>query len=91
MTFFFQVHLCEVENPQDLVSLDFPINVHKGQPLLVAVKILRPDATKNARWVPGIVSGRREGRPGRVGSNVERTTVQTNRGLVSGVGGLLVC
>uniref|UniRef100_A0A8D2AWF1 Epithelial discoidin domain-containing receptor 1 n=1 Tax=Sciurus vulgaris TaxID=55149 RepID=A0A8D2AWF1_SCIVU len=43
------VHLCEVENPQDLVSLDFPISVHKGQPLLVAVKILRPDATKNAR------------------------------------------
>ncbi|XP_027244360.1 epithelial discoidin domain-containing receptor 1 isoform X3 [Cricetulus griseus] len=43
------VHLCEVENPQDLVSSDFPISVHKGQPLLVAVKILRPDATKNAR------------------------------------------
>ncbi|XP_025773089.1 epithelial discoidin domain-containing receptor 1 isoform X3 [Herpailurus yagouaroundi] len=43
------VHLCEVENPQDLVSLDFPINVCKGHPLLVAVKILRPDATKNAR------------------------------------------
>ncbi|XP_032193950.1 epithelial discoidin domain-containing receptor 1 isoform X3 [Mustela erminea] len=43
------VHLCEVENPQDLVSLDFPLNVCKGHPLLVAVKILRPDATKNAR------------------------------------------
>uniref|UniRef100_A0A8C5W117 Epithelial discoidin domain-containing receptor 1 n=1 Tax=Microcebus murinus TaxID=30608 RepID=A0A8C5W117_MICMU len=43
------VHLCEVESPQDLVSLDFPLNVCKGQPLLVAVKILRPDATKNAR------------------------------------------
>uniref|UniRef100_A0A2K6FSI1 Epithelial discoidin domain-containing receptor 1 n=1 Tax=Propithecus coquereli TaxID=379532 RepID=A0A2K6FSI1_PROCO len=43
------VHLCEVESPQDLVSLDFPLNVRKGQPLLVAVKILRPDATKNAR------------------------------------------
>uniref|UniRef100_A0A671DJB7 Epithelial discoidin domain-containing receptor 1 n=1 Tax=Rhinolophus ferrumequinum TaxID=59479 RepID=A0A671DJB7_RHIFE len=43
------VHLCEVESPQDLVSLDFPLNVRKGHPLLVAVKILRPDATKNAR------------------------------------------
>ncbi|XP_044773202.1 LOW QUALITY PROTEIN: epithelial discoidin domain-containing receptor 1 [Neomonachus schauinslandi] len=46
---FGEVHLCEVENPQDLVSLDFPLNVCKGHPLLVAVKILRPDATKNAR------------------------------------------
>ncbi|KAF6113417.1 discoidin domain receptor tyrosine kinase 1 [Phyllostomus discolor] len=46
---FGEVHLCEVENPQDLVSLDFPLNVRKGHPLLVAVKILRPDATKNAR------------------------------------------
>ncbi|XP_007449248.1 PREDICTED: epithelial discoidin domain-containing receptor 1 isoform X4 [Lipotes vexillifer] len=43
------VHLCEVENPQDLVSLDFPLSVCKEHPLLVAVKILRPDATKNAR------------------------------------------
>ncbi|XP_006875683.1 PREDICTED: epithelial discoidin domain-containing receptor 1 isoform X3 [Chrysochloris asiatica] len=43
------VHLCEVESPQDLVSLDFPLNVRKGHPLLVAVKILRADATKNAR------------------------------------------
>ncbi|XP_036882224.1 epithelial discoidin domain-containing receptor 1 isoform X3 [Manis javanica] len=43
------VHLCEVESPQDLFSLDFPLTVHKGHPLLVAVKILRPDATKNAR------------------------------------------
>ncbi|OWK13211.1 DDR1 [Cervus elaphus hippelaphus] len=46
---FGEVHLCEVESPQDLVSLDFPLNVRKGHPLLVAVKILRPDATKNAR------------------------------------------
>nr|XP_006215364.1 epithelial discoidin domain-containing receptor 1 isoform X4 [Vicugna pacos] len=43
------VHLCEIDSPQDLVSLDFPLNVRKGHPLLVAVKILRPDATKNAR------------------------------------------
>lgn len=49
MTLILQVHLCEVEDPQDLVSSDFPISVHKGHPLLVAVKILRPDATKNAR------------------------------------------
>ncbi|KAH0502401.1 Epithelial discoidin domain-containing receptor 1 [Microtus ochrogaster] len=47
---FGEVHLCEVENPQDLVSSDFPISVQKGHPLLVAVKILRPDATKNARF-----------------------------------------
>uniref|UniRef100_H2MC95 receptor protein-tyrosine kinase n=1 Tax=Oryzias latipes TaxID=8090 RepID=H2MC95_ORYLA len=43
------VHLCEIENPQDLPSLEFPFNVRKGRPLLVAVKILRPDASKNAR------------------------------------------
>uniref|UniRef100_A0A2I3ME24 Epithelial discoidin domain-containing receptor 1 n=1 Tax=Papio anubis TaxID=9555 RepID=A0A2I3ME24_PAPAN len=43
------VHLCEVDSPQDLVSLDCPFNMRKGHPLLVAVKILRPDATKNAR------------------------------------------
>uniref|UniRef100_A0A2K6KBH9 Epithelial discoidin domain-containing receptor 1 n=2 Tax=Rhinopithecus TaxID=542827 RepID=A0A2K6KBH9_RHIBE len=43
------VHLCEVDSPQDLVSLDCPLNMRKGHPLLVAVKILRPDATKNAR------------------------------------------
>ncbi|KAB1261847.1 Epithelial discoidin domain-containing receptor 1 [Camelus dromedarius] len=46
---FGEVHLCEIDSPQDLVSLDFPLNVRKGHPLLVAVKILRPDATKNAR------------------------------------------
>uniref|UniRef100_A0A7N8X931 receptor protein-tyrosine kinase n=1 Tax=Mastacembelus armatus TaxID=205130 RepID=A0A7N8X931_9TELE len=43
------VHLCEIENPQDLPTLEFPFNVRKGRPLLVAVKILRPDASKNAR------------------------------------------
>lgn len=46
-----KVHLCEIENPQDLPSLEFPFNVRKGRPLLVAVKILRPDASKNARFV----------------------------------------
>ncbi|XP_037309221.2 epithelial discoidin domain-containing receptor 1 isoform X2 [Pungitius pungitius] len=46
---FGEVHLCEIENPQDLSNLEFPFNVRKGRPLLVAVKILRPDASKNAR------------------------------------------
>uniref|UniRef100_A0A8C2EQW7 receptor protein-tyrosine kinase n=1 Tax=Cyprinus carpio TaxID=7962 RepID=A0A8C2EQW7_CYPCA len=46
---FGEVHLCEIENPQDLANLEFPFNVRKGRPLLVAVKILRPDASKNAR------------------------------------------
>lgn len=43
------MHLCEIESPQDLPNLEFPFNVRKGRPLLVAVKILRPDASKNAR------------------------------------------
>ncbi|MGH0155038.1 UNVERIFIED_CONTAM: hypothetical protein FKN15_028831 [Acipenser sinensis] len=42
------VHLCEIDSPQDLVGLEFPFNIRKGRPLLVAVKILRSDATKNA-------------------------------------------
>ncbi|XP_041081721.1 epithelial discoidin domain-containing receptor 1-like isoform X2 [Polyodon spathula] len=46
---FGEVHLCEIDSPQDLVSLEFPFNIRKGRPLLVAVKILRSDATKNAR------------------------------------------
>lgn len=46
-----KVHLCEIESPQDLPNLEFPFNVRKGRPLLVAVKILRPDASKNARCV----------------------------------------
>ncbi|XP_051576507.1 epithelial discoidin domain-containing receptor 1-like isoform X1 [Myxocyprinus asiaticus] len=46
---FGEVHLCEIENPQELPNLEFPFNVRKGRPLLVAVKILRPDASKNAR------------------------------------------
>ncbi|XP_052345728.1 epithelial discoidin domain-containing receptor 1 isoform X1 [Oncorhynchus keta] len=46
---FGEVHLCEIESPQELPNLEFPFNVRKGRPLLVAVKILRPDASKNAR------------------------------------------
>ncbi|XP_010792544.1 epithelial discoidin domain-containing receptor 1-like [Notothenia coriiceps] len=51
---FGEVHLCEIENPQDFPTLEFPFNVRKGRPLLVAVKILRPDASKNARFVTHI-------------------------------------
>uniref|UniRef100_UPI00398EC745 discoidin domain-containing receptor 2-like isoform X3 n=1 Tax=Pristiophorus japonicus TaxID=55135 RepID=UPI00398EC745 len=46
---FGEVHLCEVDSPQDLESLGFPFNIRKGRPLMVAVKMLRSDATKNAR------------------------------------------
>ncbi|XP_052002467.1 epithelial discoidin domain-containing receptor 1-like [Xyrauchen texanus] len=46
---FGEVHLCEIENLQDLPNLEFTFNVRKERPLLVAVKILRPDASKNAR------------------------------------------
>ncbi|XP_078073648.1 discoidin domain-containing receptor 2-like isoform X2 [Mustelus asterias] len=46
---FGEVHLCEVDSPQDLESLGFPLNFRKGRPLMVAVKMLRSDATKNAR------------------------------------------
>ncbi|XP_041068647.1 discoidin domain-containing receptor 2-like isoform X3 [Carcharodon carcharias] len=46
---FGEVHLCEVDSPQDLESLGFPLNIRKGRPLMVAVKMLRSDATKNAR------------------------------------------
>ncbi|XP_067830092.1 discoidin domain-containing receptor 2-like isoform X2 [Heptranchias perlo] len=46
---FGEVHLCEVDSPQELESLGFPFNIRKGRPLMVAVKMLRSDATKNAR------------------------------------------
>lgn len=46
---FGEVHLCEVDNPQELEGLGFPLNIRKGRPLMVAVKMLRSDATKNAR------------------------------------------
>ncbi|GCC18433.1 hypothetical protein chiPu_0020795 [Chiloscyllium punctatum] len=46
---FGEVHLCEVDSPQDLESLGFPLSIRKGRPLMVAVKMLRSDATKNAR------------------------------------------
>ncbi|KAM4697118.1 LOW QUALITY PROTEIN: epithelial discoidin domain-containing receptor 1 [Rhinophrynus dorsalis] len=46
---FGEVHLCEVVNPQELPTLQFPFNMRKGRSLLVAVKLLRADANKNAR------------------------------------------
>ncbi|KAM8953398.1 epithelial discoidin domain-containing receptor 1 isoform 2-T2 [Pelodytes ibericus] len=46
---FGEVHLCEVMNPHELPALQFPFNMRKGRSLLVAVKLLRSDANKNAR------------------------------------------
>ncbi|KAM4641093.1 epithelial discoidin domain-containing receptor 1 isoform 2-T2 [Discoglossus pictus] len=46
---FGEVHLCEVVNPNELPALQFPFNMRKGRSLLVAVKLLRADANKNAR------------------------------------------
>ncbi|XP_075440524.1 epithelial discoidin domain-containing receptor 1-like [Ascaphus truei] len=46
---FGEVHLCEVVNPHELPALQFPFNMRKGRSLLVAVKLLRSDANKNAR------------------------------------------
>ncbi|CAH2314296.1 epithelial discoidin domain-containing receptor 1 isoform X1 [Pelobates cultripes] len=46
---FGEVHLCEVMNPHELPTLQFPFNMRKGRSLLVAVKLLRSDANKNAR------------------------------------------
>ncbi|XP_074786587.1 epithelial discoidin domain-containing receptor 1 isoform X2 [Athene noctua] len=46
---FGEVLLCEVEDPQALPPLSRPPDLPQGRPLLVAVKVLRPDATKNAR------------------------------------------
>ncbi|XP_053578016.1 epithelial discoidin domain-containing receptor 1 isoform X2 [Bombina bombina] len=46
---FGEVHLCEVVNPHELPTLQFPFNMRKGRSLQVAVKLLRADANKNAR------------------------------------------
>uniref|UniRef100_A0A672U303 Discoidin domain receptor tyrosine kinase 1 n=1 Tax=Strigops habroptila TaxID=2489341 RepID=A0A672U303_STRHB len=46
---FGEVLLCEVEDPQALPPGSRPPDLPRGRPLLVAVKVLRPDATKNAR------------------------------------------
>ncbi len=45
-----QVHLCEAEDVHDYIRNGFPFqNKNKGEKTLVAVKMLRKDANKNAR------------------------------------------
>ncbi|XP_072176340.1 discoidin domain-containing receptor 2-like [Diadema setosum] len=47
---FGEVHLCEAEDIQDFIGNGFPFeNKNKGEKTLVAVKMLRKDASKNAR------------------------------------------
>ncbi|XP_066294370.1 discoidin domain-containing receptor 2-like isoform X1 [Branchiostoma lanceolatum] len=46
---FGEVHLCEAEGMREFVGGDFCLTHTKDKPVLVAVKMLRPDATKNAR------------------------------------------
>lgn len=48
---FVQVHLCEVEGMEKFKDKDFALDVNASQPVLVAVKMLRADANKNARSV----------------------------------------
>uniref|UniRef100_A0A673IHP2 Discoidin domain-containing receptor 2 n=1 Tax=Sinocyclocheilus rhinocerous TaxID=307959 RepID=A0A673IHP2_9TELE len=44
-----EVHLCEAEGMQDFMDEDFSFDVIENQTVLVAVKMLRADANKNAR------------------------------------------
>lgn len=44
-----QVHLCEAEGMQEFMNKEFLFDVPEEQPVLVAVKMLRSDANKNAR------------------------------------------
>lgn len=46
-----QVHLCEAEGMQDFLVEDLSIEGNNESPLLVAVKTLREDANKNARYL----------------------------------------
>ncbi|XP_041913599.1 discoidin domain-containing receptor 2 isoform X1 [Alosa sapidissima] len=46
---FGEVHLCEAEGMQDFMDEDFSFDISEKQPVLVAVKMLRADANKNAR------------------------------------------
>ncbi|CAL8396132.1 unnamed protein product [Boreogadus saida] len=46
---FGEVHLCEAEGLQEFMAEEFSFGVDEGQPVLVAVKMLRADASKNAR------------------------------------------
>ncbi|XP_015253271.1 PREDICTED: discoidin domain-containing receptor 2 isoform X3 [Cyprinodon variegatus] len=46
---FGEVHLCEAEGMQEFINEEYLFDVPEGQPVLVAVKMLRSDADKNAR------------------------------------------
>ncbi|CAL8309023.1 unnamed protein product [Lota lota] len=46
---FGEVHLCEAEGIQEFMAEEFSFDVDEDQPVLVAVKMLRADANKNAR------------------------------------------
>uniref|UniRef100_A0A8D0BW37 Discoidin domain-containing receptor 2 n=1 Tax=Salvator merianae TaxID=96440 RepID=A0A8D0BW37_SALMN len=46
---FGEVHLCEVEGMEKFVDKDFVLNGTTSTPVLLAVKMLRADANKNAR------------------------------------------
>uniref|UniRef100_A0A8C1ZN53 Discoidin domain-containing receptor 2 n=1 Tax=Cyprinus carpio TaxID=7962 RepID=A0A8C1ZN53_CYPCA len=46
---FGEVHLCEAEGMQDFMDEEFSFDVIENQTVLVAVKMLRADANKNAR------------------------------------------
>uniref|UniRef100_A0A8C2ND07 F5/8 type C domain-containing protein n=1 Tax=Capra hircus TaxID=9925 RepID=A0A8C2ND07_CAPHI len=53
---FGEVHLCEVEGMEKFKDKDFALDVSANQPVLVAVKMLRADANKNARSVVYILN-----------------------------------
>ncbi|OCT85441.1 discoidin domain-containing receptor 2 isoform X1 [Xenopus laevis] len=46
---FGEVHLCEAEGVEEFLDKDLILDTSPGQPTLVAVKMLRADANKNAR------------------------------------------
>ncbi|XP_066453165.1 discoidin domain-containing receptor 2 isoform X2 [Eleutherodactylus coqui] len=46
---FGEVHLCEAEGVEDFLDKDLILDTNIGLPTLVAVKMLRADANKNAR------------------------------------------
>uniref|UniRef100_A0A8C4SIJ4 Discoidin domain-containing receptor 2 n=1 Tax=Erpetoichthys calabaricus TaxID=27687 RepID=A0A8C4SIJ4_ERPCA len=46
---FGEVHLCEAEDMQKYMDKEFAFDATANQPVLVAVKMLRSDANKNAR------------------------------------------
>lgn len=44
------MHLCEAEGMQEFMNKEFLFDIPEDQPVLVAVKMLRSDANKNARY-----------------------------------------